>query len=100
VAFVSRHDGEDRDAGLADLAMTPDDMLGNAERDAMVRAIVRGLPEPDRHVVEANYFGGQSLEQASAAAGRSKWWAIRVLAEAMQKMEIELRRRHLDASVL
>ena len=90
----------DRDASLADLALTPEDMLGEAEVHAIVREIVHGLPLPERDVIEANYFRGQALEKAAAAAGRSKRWSLRVLAEASRRIETELRRRHIDASVL
>jgi RNA polymerase sigma factor for flagellar operon FliA len=72
---------------------SPEDLLGDAEMLARVRAAVAQLPDQERHMVERHYFEGQRLDQAAAALGLSKSWGSRLHARA-----IELITKALQAS--
>jgi RNA polymerase sigma factor for flagellar operon FliA len=63
---------------------SPEDLLGDAEMLARVRAAVAQLPEQERHMVERHYFEGQRLDQAAAALGVSKSWGSRLHARAIE----------------
>jgi DNA-directed RNA polymerase specialized sigma24 family protein len=87
---------EDDAAGLGGVGLTPEEMLGRAELQALVRQIVAELPQPDRDLVERHHFGGETLDQAAAVVGRDKFWAKRVEARAIKKIQTELRKRAID----
>jgi RNA polymerase sigma factor for flagellar operon FliA len=72
---------------------SPEDLLGDAQMLARVRAAVAKLPEQERHMVERHYFEGERLDQAAAALGLSKSWGSRLHARA-----IELITQSLQAS--
>ena len=63
---------------------SPEDLLGDAEMLARVRAAVARLPEQERHMVERHYFEGERLDKAAAALGLSKSWGSRLHARAIE----------------
>jgi RNA polymerase sigma factor for flagellar operon FliA len=87
---------EDDAEGLGGVGLSPEEMLARAELQAIVRQIVAELPEPERELVERHHFRGETLDQAAAVVGRDKFWAKRVEARAMKKIQAELRRRAID----
>jgi RNA polymerase sigma factor for flagellar operon FliA len=49
--------------------VTPEDLVGNAELVARVKAIVLRLPDAERTLVERHYFGDETLDQGGSVAG-------------------------------
>lgn len=84
----ARADGE-----AASLDATPEDLVANAELMTSVRAIVSGLPDAERTLIELHYFGDRTLDQAAASLGLSKSWGSRLHARAIETIARELRRR-------
>jgi len=72
--------------------VTPEDLLGEAQLVARVKAIVEGLPDQERTLVQRHYFGGETLDQAAASLGLSKSWGSRLHARALEAIGDELRR--------
>jgi RNA polymerase sigma factor for flagellar operon FliA len=72
--------------------VTPEDLLGEAQLMARVKAIVALLPVQERTLVERHYFGGQTLDEAAASLGLSKSWGSRLHARAIESIGEELRR--------
>jgi RNA polymerase sigma factor for flagellar operon FliA len=72
--------------------VTPEDLLGEAQLMARVKAIVAALPDQERALVERHYFAGQTLDQAAASIGLSKSWGSRLHARAIESIGRELRK--------
>jgi RNA polymerase sigma factor for flagellar operon FliA len=72
--------------------VTPEDLVGNAELVARVKAIVLRLPDAERTLVERHYFGDETLDQAAASLGLSKSWGSRLHARAIETIARELKR--------
>jgi RNA polymerase sigma factor for flagellar operon FliA len=72
--------------------VTPEDLLGQAELVARVKAIVATLPTQERTLIERHYFGGQTLDDAAASLGLSKSWGSRLHARAIEAIGKELRK--------
>lgn len=72
--------------------VTPEDLLGDAQLMARVKAIVAKLPDQERTLVERHYFSGQTLDEAAASLGLSKSWGSRLHARAIESIGKELRR--------
>jgi RNA polymerase sigma factor for flagellar operon FliA len=72
--------------------VTPEDLVGEAELLARVKAIVATLPTQERSLVERHYFGGETLDDAAAALGLSKSWGSRLHARAIEAIGNELRK--------
>jgi RNA polymerase sigma factor (sigma-70 family) len=83
---------QDQVASFSELGASPEDLLANAERRALLREVVGQLPDRERKVVESYYFGGQTLKEIAAGAGATESWASRVLARAVDTIHRELRR--------
>jgi RNA polymerase sigma factor (sigma-70 family) len=75
------------------VALSPEEMLANAQQAALVRKLVAKLPKDERALIERTYFRGQTLEQAAAALGHSRSWATRTHARVIATMEQALRQR-------
>jgi len=71
--------------------VTPEDLVGNAELIARVKAIVAKLPDAERTLVQRHYFAGETLDQAAASLGLSKSWGSRLHARAIDAIARELR---------
>jgi RNA polymerase sigma factor for flagellar operon FliA len=71
--------------------VTPEDLLGEAELLARVRAIVAKLPEQERALVERHYFGGETIDRAASSLGLSKSWGSRLHARAIEAIGDALR---------
>jgi RNA polymerase sigma factor FliA len=82
----------DESESLGDLSASPEDLVANAERHALLRKVVGRLPDRERKVVEGYYFGGQTLNEIAAGAGATESWASRVLSRAVETIHRELRR--------
>jgi RNA polymerase sigma factor for flagellar operon FliA len=65
---------------------TPESQLEAAEDRSAVREGLASLPEKERELLEAVYFGGATIEQAGAQLGLSKSWASRLHAKALSRM--------------
>lgn len=61
-----------------------------AETLARVRAAVAKLADAERTIVERMYFAGETLDEASAAAGLSKSWGCRLHARAIDAITRKL----------
>jgi RNA polymerase sigma factor for flagellar operon FliA len=72
--------------------VTPEDLVGNAELIARVKAIVSSLPDAERTLVERHYFGDETLDQAAASLGLSKSWGSRLHARAIEAIAREMRK--------
>jgi len=72
--------------------VTHEDLVGTAELMARIRAIVLGLPDAERTLIERHYFGDETLDQAAASLGLSKSWGSRLHARAIDAIARELRR--------
>jgi RNA polymerase sigma factor FliA len=72
--------------------VTPEDLVGNAELIARVKAIVLRLPDAERTLVERHYFGDETLDQAAASLGLSKSWGSRLHARAIETIARELQK--------
>jgi RNA polymerase sigma factor for flagellar operon FliA len=67
-------------------ADTPETLVEAAESRNAVHDGLSSLPEKERKLLEAVYFGGATIEQAGAALGLSKSWASRMHAKALSRM--------------
>ena len=74
-------------------SVTPEDLLGDAELVARVKAIVATLPDQQRTLVEGHYFRGETLDEAAASLGLSKSWGSRLHARALEAIGEALRRQ-------
>ncbi|HEY8039572.1 MAG TPA: sigma-70 family RNA polymerase sigma factor [Polyangiaceae bacterium] len=72
--------------------VTPEDLFGEAELLAHVKVIVARLPEQERTLIERHYFGGATLDEASAGLGLSKSWGSRLHARAIESIARELKK--------
>ena len=73
-------------------AATPEELVGDAELIARVRAVMATLPDAERILVERHYFADQTLDEAAAALGLSKSWGSRLHARAIDAIARALRR--------
>jgi len=73
--------------------VTPEELLVKAQLEAIVRAIVAGLPKRERALIERTYFQGQTIEQVAASMGVTRAWARRVHDRAIERIQGELRKR-------
>ncbi len=73
-------------------AATPEDLVATAEMAAHLRAIVAGLSERERVLVERHYFGDDTLDAAAASLGLSKSWGSRLHARAIEQIARALRK--------
>jgi RNA polymerase sigma factor for flagellar operon FliA len=62
------------------------DDLDRARAAARLRAAVAQLPDNERAVVTKHYFEGKTLLEAGAELGRSKSWASRLHAQAVERL--------------
>jgi RNA polymerase sigma factor for flagellar operon FliA len=90
VGTIVASPGEGADAGRGD--ETPEDLVGNAELGVRLRAIVAGLPDRERALIERHYFGDETLESAAASLGLSKSWGSRLHARAIENIAREFRK--------
>jgi RNA polymerase sigma factor for flagellar operon FliA len=67
-------------------ADTPESLVEAAESRSAVRDSLATLPEKERTLLEAVYFGGATIEEAGARLGLSKSWASRMHAKALSRM--------------
>lgn len=69
---------------------TPETLVANAESRVVVQDGLATLPDKERHMLEAVYFQGVTIEEAGAQLGLSKSWASRLHAKALAKMRKRL----------
>jgi RNA polymerase sigma factor FliA len=72
---------------------TPDDALEREQRRKLVKQSLDVLPERERTLVEAVYFGGATIEEAGAKLGLSKSWASRMHGKALERLKKSFRGR-------
>jgi RNA polymerase sigma factor for flagellar operon FliA len=78
--------------GIADeRAPNPEELAAKAQLLERVRAIVRGLPDAERTLIERHYFAEETLDQAAASLGLSKSWGSRLHARAIERIARGLR---------
>jgi RNA polymerase sigma factor for flagellar operon FliA len=80
-----------RDAAGGAFDATPEQLVGDAELIARVKAVVARLPDAERVLIERHYFADETLEQAAASLGLSKSWGSRLHARAIDALARELR---------
>jgi RNA polymerase sigma factor for flagellar operon FliA len=73
-------------------APSPEKALIDAEEQVRLRRAIARLPPVERSIVEAHYFEGETLEDASHGIGRSKSWGSRLHAQALRRLRKELAR--------
>lgn len=73
-------------------AITPEDLLLEAELSSLLKSVVWKLPDQERTLVERHYFGGETIEQAAASLGLSKSWGSRLHARAIESIASALRK--------
>jgi RNA polymerase sigma factor for flagellar operon FliA len=74
-----------------DVEPTPEELLGEAQMMQRVKAVLAGLPEKERLIVERHYFEGMRLDHAAESVGLSKSWGSRLHARALETLTRELR---------
>ncbi len=72
--------------------VTPEELVARAELGERVRAIVAGLPDRERALIERHYFADETLEAAAASLGLSKSWGSRLHARAIESITREFRK--------
>ena len=82
----------DEGPGTEGAEATPEQLVGNAELMARVRAVVERLPDRERVLIERHYFGDETLDAVAASLGLSKSWGSRLHARAIERIEHELRK--------
>ncbi len=95
--FVTSLEAEPVAERLADPRATAEARLGDAQAGARVLRAVASLPDKERSLVEAYYFGGKKLEEAGALLGLSKSWASRLHARAVELLRKALTEEGLVA---
>jgi RNA polymerase sigma factor for flagellar operon FliA len=66
---------------------TPETMFAHEEQRDVMKQSVQTLPERERALVEAVYFGGTTIEEAGQRLGLSKSWASRMHAKALERIK-------------
>ena len=69
---------------------TPESLIADAQDRGAVHDGLAALPDKERLLLEAVYFGGATIEEAGAKLGLSKSWASRVHAKALSRMRRKL----------
>jgi RNA polymerase sigma factor for flagellar operon FliA len=82
---------EGGEAALAERDPNPEELASKAELLERVRAIVIGLPDAERTLIERHYFADETLDQAAASLGLSKSWGSRLHARAIERIARALR---------
>lgn len=67
-----------------------DPLLGEEQKSALREALER-LPDQERTLVQAMYFDGRSLTEASRGMQITKGWASRLHARALERLALELK---------
>jgi RNA polymerase sigma factor for flagellar operon FliA len=84
---------EMREAGgdvKADAPVAAEDRIDRARLAARLRAALEALPERERALITKHYFEGKNLLEAGAELGRSKTWASRLHAQAIERLRVAL----------
>jgi len=81
--FLTSLSSDRRDL-VADPGPSATEQLEEQETLHALRAALPHLPERERHLVEAYYFEGETLEQVGKRLGLSKSWCSRLHARAIQ----------------
>lgn len=69
---------------------TPEALIEAAQNRTVVQDGLATLPDKERHLLEAVYFDGVTIEEAGAQLGLSKSWASRLHAKALSRMRKRL----------
>jgi RNA polymerase sigma factor for flagellar operon FliA len=72
---------------------TPESALEREQQRSVVKQSLDVLPERERSLVEAVYFGGATIEEAGAQLGLSKSWASRMHGKALERLKKTVRGR-------
>ncbi len=90
--MVSLEALRDRGFDAAGDAPGPADEFDAARRAARLRVAIAQLPDRPRELVTKHYFEGKTLLEAGAELGVSKSWAIRLHAQAVDRLRAALER--------
>jgi len=71
---------------------SPEDRYARAELVARSKEAITRLPDGERALLEAHYFGDRTLEEAAASLGLSKSWGSRLHARAIEAVARDLKR--------
>jgi RNA polymerase sigma factor for flagellar operon FliA len=92
IAVGTLAEGSQATAAADGFTRSPEEIASAAETAARLRAVVAGLPERERALVERHYFGDETIDAAAAAIGLSKSWGSRLHARAIEAIARELRK--------
>jgi len=70
----------------SDRQLNPEELLEQAEREALLRAAIANLPALERDLIENYDLREESLDHAARAAGISKSWASRLRSGALERL--------------
>ncbi len=79
----------------ADSGLTGEGEASRREVSERVRQLVDALPATAAELLRATYYEGLTLKDAAARMGRNKSWASRLHAQALAKLERQLRQEGL-----
>jgi RNA polymerase sigma factor for flagellar operon FliA len=82
-----------REAGgdvKADAPVGEEERIDRARLAERLRAALESLPERERALITKHYFEGKNLLEAGAELGRSKTWASRLHAQAIERLRAAL----------
>ncbi len=71
-------------------AIQADAALAESQQAERIRRAVKSLPDKERQLMEAHYFGDKNLMEAGAEMGLSKSWACRLHARAVNLLRKRL----------
>lgn len=87
----SASDGQGIEQTVEDGRIKPDEAVAHQEMCSLLRRAVRELPEPEKTLIQLNYFEGKTLTESATSLGKSKSWASRVHARVLEKLAHRLR---------
>lgn len=80
----SGSEGQGLEKSVAAPESTPDETVAHEEICELLRNAVAGLGEPQKSVISMAYFEGKTLTEVATCLGKSKSWASRVHARALE----------------
>ena len=85
---LSYSDVEEEVAAIKRLDITPEDELSSRERCAILRELVKALPDNERLIIEEYYFRDKPFSQiASEHEGFSKSWVSKLHGRALERLK-------------
>ncbi|MCR9293544.1 MAG: sigma-70 family RNA polymerase sigma factor [bacterium] len=86
-------EGQGIERSVAATEVSPDECLAYQETCEILRCSVGTLPEDQKRIIEQVYYEGLTLTQVAQSLGRSKSWASRLHARALESLARSLNTR-------